>query len=223
MFSNDPPASRTHVVVADDHPVVVTGIRKMLESVPDLIVTAAVVSIAQLFKALEEVACDVLICDYSFEVGDEPDGLRLLERIRRLYPQVRIILLTAHDDLAIVQRAMQLGVAGFLSKSSEEFSDLPSLVGRVMGGEKYLDAVTSKVLLQHVMNHNLPAPSLSALQLSDREMEVARLFVKGMSVTEIAQYTHRSIKTISTQKKKAMIKLGAANDVELINVFNQLF
>jgi two-component system capsular synthesis response regulator RcsB len=209
--------------VADDHPVVVLGISKLLDEVKDLHLVAAVTAISELFESLAKMPCDMLICDYSFEDDEEPDGLVLLKRIRRLYPDIKIILLTAHDDLVIVQRAVQLGIDGFLSKSSGDFSVLPAVIARVLLGEKYLDSDTSKMLVQHMMSNNLPTPTLSTTQLTARELEVVRMFARGMSVTDIAQQTDRSVKTISTQKKKAMLKLGAENDVELVNAFNQLY
>lgn len=214
---------RTNIIVADDHPVVVMGISRMLDEIPNFHLVAAATTIAELFKVLGQLPCDILICDYSFEDDEEPDGLQLLERIRRLYPDVKIILLTAHDDLIIVQRAMHLGIAGFLSKVSSDFSTLPTVISRVLGGERYLDPDTSKMLVQHMVTNSLPAQTLTTVQLTAREMEVVRLFARGMSVTDIAQHTNRSVKTISTQKAKAMLKLGAENDVELVKAFNQLF
>ncbi|MBV4465850.1 response regulator transcription factor [Pseudomonas sp. SWRI79] len=214
---------RTNIIVADDHPVVVLGISKMLDEVKDFHLVATATAISGLFESLAQVSCDLLICDYSFEDDEEPDGLLLLERIRRLYPDIKIMLLTAHDDLVIVQRAIRIGIDGFLSKSSGDFSALPAVIARVLQGEKYLDPDTSKMLVQHMMSNNLPTSTLSTTQLTARELEVVRMFARGMSVTDIAQQTDRSVKTISTQKKKAMLKLGAENDVELVNAFNQLF
>ncbi|ROL72991.1 hypothetical protein BLX41_18270 [Pseudomonas protegens] len=223
MSFNQQLSSIKNIVVADDHPVVVLGIRKLLEEAPGLHVAGSATSVSELFSVLEQTDCHVLICDYSFDAPDQTDGLLLLERIRRLHPEICIIVLTAHDDLVIVQRAMQLGVMGFLSKASYELSSLVSVVYRVLEGERYLDPTTSKMLLQHVMTSNLSTPALSSMQLTARELEVVRLFTRGMSVTEIARHTHRSIKTVSTQKKRAMIKLGVINDVGLINASKEIF
>lgn len=214
---------RANVIVADDHPVVALGVCQMLEGVEHLHLVAATTTISELFEALAQVPCDVLICDYSFEDDDEPDGALLLKRIRRLYPDLKIIVLTGHDDVVIMQLTVEIGISGFLSKSSRDFSALPAVITRVLQGEKYLDPDTSKVLVQHMMMNNLTPQSLTTTQLTARELEVLRMFSRGMSVTDIAQHTNRSVKTISTQKKKAMLKLGAVNDVELVKAFNQLY
>lgn len=211
------------IVVADDHPVVVMGVSKMIGELDGIRVVATATTISQLFECLSKAHCDILVCDYSFENDKEPDGLLLLDKIRRLYPEVKIILLTAHDDLVIVQRAVKAGVSGFLSKSSNDMSLISSVIARVYSGEKYLDPLTSKAMLQHMMSGELSVPTLLTSNLTARELEVVRMFSRGMSVTDIAHYTDRSIKTISTQKKQAMLKLGACNDVELVNAFGKLF
>lgn len=217
-----PAVARRRVVVADDHLVVVMGITKVLESEPDVYSVATATSISGLMQVLQEAPCDVLVCDYSFDGDTEPDGLQLLERIRRLYPGVKIILLTAHDDVMIVQQALRLGVVGFLSKVSDEFASLSSVIDSILAGKIYLDPKTSEQMVRHMVANQTSDGSPSAAGLSPREMEVLRLFARGMTVTEIAQYTNRSLKTISTQKKSAMNKLGVRNDVELLNAFRQL-
>ncbi|MDD0986397.1 response regulator transcription factor [Pseudomonas shahriarae] len=211
------------IVVADDHPVVVMGVSKMIGELDGIRVVATATTISQLFECLSKAHCDILVCDYSFENDKEPDGLLLLDKIRRLYPEVKIILLTAHDDLVIVQRAVKAGVSGFLSKASNDMTLISSVIARVYSGEKYLDPLTSKAMLQHMMSGELSVPTLLTSNLTARELEVVRMFSRGMSVTDIAHYTDRSIKTISTQKKQAMLKLGACNDVELVNAFGKLF
>lgn len=223
MSSTELNPARTNIIIADDHPVVVLGISKMLDDVKSLHLVAAAMTISELFEALAQLPCDILICDYSFEGDSEPDGLLLLQRIRRLYPDIKIILLTAHDDLVIVQQSLILGVAGFLSKTSGGFSSLPAVIATVLRGQRYLDPDTSKMILEHMVSNDLSSPTLTTVKLTARELEVVRMFARGMSVTEIAQHTDRSIKTISSQKQKAMHKLGAGNDVELARAFNQLY
>ncbi|MFC5475704.1 response regulator [Paraherbaspirillum soli] len=208
--------------MADDHPVVILGVSNMFENESDIHLLSAAVTISELFETLRQVPCDILITDYSFEGDSEPDGMHMLERVRRMYPALKIVLLTAHDDIVVVRQAMRLGVLGFISKSSGEFSALPMVVRSVMRGERYLDPTTSKAMLEYMLENNPGAQLLSAVKLSVREVEVLRLFVSGMTVTEIALQTKRSLKTISTQKKKAMIKLGARNDIELINAFGRM-
>jgi two-component system capsular synthesis response regulator RcsB len=210
------------VVVADDHPVVIIGITDVLKREPNIQLLSAAPTIEELFETLRHTPCDVLITDYSFEGDSEPDGMYMLERVRRTYPMLKIVLLTAHDDIVVVRHALKLGVLGFISKSSDAFSDLSKVLHSVMAGERYLDPATSKALLEHMLENAPGTQALAEVSLSKRELEVVRLFVSGKTVTEIAELTARSLKTVSTQKSRAMIKLGAHNDVELINAFHRM-
>ncbi|VVE05254.1 response regulator transcription factor [Pandoraea anhela] len=206
------------VVVADDHPVVGEGVGAVLSRHSYIQLQAVCVTIESLMSTLNDVECDVLICDYAFERDSEPDGLHLLHRIRRKFPHLAIIVLTGHRDIAsLVRRVMNLGVAGFLRKSSDEISRLPGIIRNINAGGKYLDPQTAAELL----GPDGDTGTLSSL--SERELEVFRLVGQGVSVTEIAMRTNRSVKTVSTQKLKAMQKLGAKSDAELYRLYVEYF
>lgn len=210
---------RINVVIADDHFVVAEGVKAILNAEADINVVGVALSISDLISCMRAAPCDVLICDYSFESDEEPDGLSLFKRIKRQFPGVAIIVLTGHQDItSFVRRVMETGVTGFLRKSSEEIARLPSIIRSVKAGGKFMDAATSAEMLQ---SGGETVTSLEAL--SERELEVFRLFGRGMSVTEIAVHTNRSVKTISTQKLRAMHKLGIRSDADLFRVYVENF
>ncbi|MEX1843608.1 response regulator transcription factor [Enterobacter cloacae] len=212
--------SDIRVIIADDHTVVQFGVAKLLEAEPDIRVVGLAGTVGGLFKILKSTPCEVLICDYSFYKDPEPDGMALLEKIRRYYPGVNIILLSSYDSVVIVREMLQIGVMGFISKAIQD-TQLPVAIRKVMNGEQYIDPKTSQELIKYMLE--APTGNKSGVSiLSPRETEVVRLFIRGMTVTEIAQYTNRSLKTISTQKKKAMDKLGVKSDSELTEVYLDL-
>jgi two-component system, NarL family, captular synthesis response regulator RcsB len=207
-----------NVIVADDHPIVIAGVTKALEHHPDCKIIATVQSVNEMFSALKKDHCDVLVCDFSFDSDTEPDGLLMLEKIVRLFPDVRIVVLSQYNDLSRVKRIMMSGSVGFVSKASG-IPVLPFAIDEVLRGAKYVDPETAKLLIGHMfggMRDNATEP------LTVREMEIMRLYIRGMSVTEIARHTKRSMKTISAQKQSAMKKLGVRNDVELIGAFKHI-
>ncbi|CNK99825.1 transcriptional regulator RcsB [Yersinia mollaretii] len=209
------------VIIADDHPIVQLGVAKILEAESDIQVVGVAGTVEDLLKMLKITHCDVLVCDYAFRKDPEPDGMALLQKIRRYYPAINIILLTSYDSVVIVREVLQIGVRAFVSKSSQDLDHLADIVRRVIKGEQCVDHKTSQELISYM----LEAPSsgkTGMLMLSPREMEVVRLFSDGMTVTEIAQYTRRSLKTISTQKKSAMDKLGVKSDSELTGIYLNL-
>lgn len=221
--TNRPEGQPVRVMVADDHQIVLIGVTSLFAADSRLEVVAQVNSVAGLLDALEAHPCDVLICDYAFDGDPDQDGLGLLSRIRRKHPDVRIIVMTAHDDLSMVRRVLMLGVAGFFSKASNDFSLLPNAVLDVARGDNYFDPKTLQALVRHTFNNNSQSVPLLTAKLTPREIEVARLFATGMAVTQIAATMHRSLKTISTQKKSAMVKLGAKNDIEFVEAFKMNF
>ncbi|MPV70266.1 response regulator [Burkholderia sp. BE17] len=208
-----------NVVVADDHPVVSTGVASILSAEMDINVVAVTSTISGLLLLLQQHPCDVLICDYSFNGDQQPDGVALFKRLRRSYPDVSIVVLTAHHDISLlVSRVMSTGVAGFLRKSSQDFARLPAIVRRVHAGQTFVDPAVAVELLE--VGRTTQA---SIETLSERELEIFRMLGRGMSVTEIAMHTNRSIKTISHQKMKAMHKLGARSEADLYRIYTEHF
>lgn len=210
---------RINVIVADDHPVVSAGVASILSAQMDINVAGVTSTISGLLLLLQQQPCDVLICDYSFNADQQPDGVALFKRIKRSHRDVSIIVLTAHQDIAVlVSRVMSTGVAGFLRKSSQDFTRLPEIIRSVHAGQTFVDPAVAVELLE------AGRPTQASVEsLSERELEVFRMLGRGMSVTEIAMHMNRSIKTISHQKMKAMHKLGARSDADLYRIYTEYF
>ena len=223
MRVNDLSQSKCQVIIADDHPLVVFAVTKVLENVKGLQLAGSASSSSGLLQLLQKISCDVLLCDYSFDEEGDSDGLQLIKQVQELYPQIKIIVLTAHDDIVIALRILSLKVAGFISKASGEFSDLPFVISQVRMGRSYIDPVTLNALTLHQLNNGKGSDNLAVVALSEREQEVLRLFALGMTVSEIALHSQRSVKTVSAQKKNAMDKLGVSNVVELLDAIKGLF
>ncbi|PRG54446.1 DNA-binding response regulator [Burkholderia gladioli] len=214
--------SEIKVIVADDHPIVVAGILKLLEGTPDIEVVESVTDVDALEQALESRACDILISDYEFGDTRAHDGIQMIERLRHDFPHLKILMLTMHDDIILVRRLISMGVAGFLSKSTPALSKLPEILRAIERGEQYLDAAIAQALRLADMQLASASGRRRMVMLSKREYEVVRLFARGMQISEIARQTGRSVKTISTQKGSAMRKMEVDNDADLIIRFLDL-
>ncbi|PCE27087.1 hypothetical protein BWP39_09890 [Paraburkholderia acidicola] len=210
------------VVIADDHPVLVFGVRTLLENAPGIRVVATAVDIAGLLTILDNQPCDVLVCDFTFADEGAQDGMHLIAHLLRTYPRMKIVLLTAHEDLMLIRHVLTMGVAGFIGKSKAKLESLPVAVHKVYSGGIYL-APEIKTLLAEAGNAGGGGTSTDErATLTKREFDVVHKLLKGMSVSEIARETGRSIKTISSQKMSAMQKLGARNDAELAIMFDRI-
>lgn len=198
------------IILADDHPLILTGIRSLIaQHQPGCEIVAEAHQVSELFKTLQQHQCNLLITDFSMPGDSRSDGLVMLQNLKRSYPGLSIIVLTQIQNAGIFQALLQLGVSGILLKKAV-ISELSDAIRHVLSGQKYLGHSVKMLLAESGMVN----PSQSQ-QLTPRESEVVRLLASGMSVSQVAEYLNRSIKTISTQKKSAMQRLGLHSDSAL--------
>ncbi|MPV69154.1 response regulator transcription factor [Burkholderia sp. BE17] len=213
-------ARKINIVVADAYPMIVQGLRYIFSSVENMQIVAETNTLSGMASLLTSYQCDVLICDYSFGDDPEPDGMRMLESIRRNHPNVKIVLLAELRDGLSIRRALKNGVSAFVVKSSDDSLFLPKIVEKVMRGKRYVDPdIAGEVLCD--FNRDGGRHTRADL-LSPRELDVVRLFERGMAVGEIAEKLRRSRKTISTQKANAMRKFGVKTDIDLVDAVRDM-
>ncbi|WP_460371191.1 response regulator [Pseudomonas sp. Tul1A2] len=201
-----------NVVIADDHPIVLLGVRELVERDRRFNVVGEAVCPDGLIELLKSQAVDLLITDFNMP-GDSRygDGLKLVEYVTRHFPEVRVLVLTMISNPLILTRLQELGVLAVIQKS-QLHAEIEVALKAIAKGNR--------------VRHKEPAPT-SVLndgadlderfsRLSPKEHEILRLFVQGQGVNEIARGLNRSAKTISTQKISAMRKLEVNSDQELL-------
>lgn len=196
------------IIIADDHPVVLMGLRVTLQGYSARFeITGEASNGTALMDRLASVPCDLLITDFCMsEDPDSIDGIAMLQSIHDSYPKLPTIVLTMLNNPGLVQGMLAAGVRGVVDKMSLT-KELTQAITAVTAGRIYLSERTKKQLLEY---------SAEGKQtLSTREAEVVRMFAQGLTVTEIANRTNRSVRTISQQKRDAMRKLGLAGDKQL--------
>lgn len=196
------------IIIADDHPVVLMGLRVALQAYSarfDIVGEAS--NGKGLVDMLASVPCDLLITDFSMsDDAESNDGLVMLTSIHQGHPNLPTIVLTMLNNPALVQGMLAVGVRAVVDKMSFT-KELMLAINAVTAGRIYLSEHTKKQLIEY---------SASGLRsLSAREADVVRMFAQGLTVTEIAHRTGRSVRTISQQKRDAMRKLGLAGDKQL--------
>lgn len=200
------------IVLADDHPIFRLGLRAVLEQDPLIQVVAEADGPQSLLACLESTPCDVLISDFMMPVEQQNDGLRLIETIRRGWPDLPILVVTMLNNAALFRSMLKLGVLGLLGKGSLA-GELPNAIEHLREGELYIAQSVAQTL--QVADTSDGTPGVNGAELSPKELEVARLLASGLSVSEIATRLHRSKQTVSAQKVSAMRKLGVSNDAAL--------
>lgn len=201
---------RLQIILADDHPILRSGVRALLERSGDFQVVAEVGSPDELLTALSEMKCDLLLTDFSMPGGQAADGLQLLDQIMRRWPKLPVIVLTMVSNLGVLRSILNSGAKGLVEKAAA-LSELPVAVQSVMKGRNYC----STDLAKRLQNDTNEQQTTGLASLSPRESEVLRLFSSGKTVAEIAEHLNRSNKTISRQKMDAMAKLGLKTDLDV--------
>lgn len=198
------------IILADDHPLILTGIRSLIDRItPHCEVIAEAYQVSDLLNLLQQHHCDLLITDFSMPGDTRSDGMVMIQQLRRDYPNLPIIVLTQIQNSAILQSLIQAGVKGLILKKSV-INELADAIRQILLGHRYIGPTVQMLLATAGISgqgNNNP--------LTPKESEVVRLLASGMSVTQVADYLHRSVKTISTQKKSAMVRLGLQSDSEL--------
>lgn len=200
------------VVIADDHPVVVLGLREVIVRDERLNLVGEALSSSQLVEQLTLHQPDLVITDFNMP-GDETygDGLQLIEFITEHFPQVKILVLTMVSNHLIISRLLEMGVAGVIAKSHIH-EEIGKALNALANDRRY--NAPSVLATSVVTNPKVIDERFSTL--SPREVEVLRLVVAGTSVGDIARQLDRSVKTVSTQKVSAMRKLEVLTDHALI-------
>lgn len=197
------------IILADDHPVVRSGVRMLLEHNSSAAVVAEAGTPEELFAALERMAVDLVLTDFSMPGGRAADGLSMLGRLLRRWPQTPVIVLTMAGNVGVLQTILDTGVHGLLNKS-DALTELTLAVNAVSHRRTYVGSGIRRLLAADASLGESPRGALSP-----RETEVLRLFSSGLTVSEIARRLERSVKTVSRQKMDAMAKLGLRSDLEI--------
>jgi DNA-binding NarL/FixJ family response regulator len=203
------------VVVAEDYHIIRQGVCKLLEDLGEIQVIGEADNGVDAIRLTRELQPDVLVLDISMP---QMDGIQVLKELQGYIPRPKVVILSIHADLALVQQTLELGALGYVLKQavSEELLDAVRAANR---GSGYLSSGVSHILV----NHSFTRQSQNPLdRLSPREREVVALIVAGRSTKEIADDLHTSVKTVEKQRRDAMRKLEVENVASLVRVCLEL-
>lgn len=197
------------VLIVDDHAILRDGIRSLLERQEDICVVGEAANGREALALTRDLRPDVVLMDVAMP---EMNGLEATRQIKDLYPQVRVLILTQHDDREYIEPALQAGAAGYVLKRSGG-REVVAAIYQVYKSGAYLEpSVTRQVLNGYTRGE----PEKTAPPLTEREAEVLRLMVQGRSTKEIAGLLKISPKTVSVHRSNLMSKLGVRSNLELL-------
>jgi two-component system capsular synthesis response regulator RcsB len=202
---------RIRLAVADDHPLVVLAIERLIANVQNIEIVCRAQDSTGLINALEKQDCDVVIMDFYMPGGKHGDGIDLIKYIVANHPKAAIVVLSMTTDADLIARALDAGANAVVSKQ-DRLELIYVAIITVLANEDYLGPSVRALLADATSAHRV---DLIRQKLTRRELDVIARYARGGNVTEIARELGRSVKTISAQKCAAMRKLELATDAEL--------
>jgi DNA-binding NarL/FixJ family response regulator len=206
---NAPTALR--VLVADDHPVVLAGIRALLNRNPGVEIIGEAHDGRTALQMAIELQPSILVLDFSMP---DLNGVEVTKRLLAERPHSKVIVLTVHEDRSYLRKLIEVGAVGYVLKRSAA-DDLLRAIQAVAAGGVYLDPSIAGHAIDRTPNR-LKEPTNGRAELSEREVEVLRLTAVGHSNKAIANILRISVKSVETYKARAMDKLGFRSRVELV-------
>jgi DNA-binding NarL/FixJ family response regulator len=197
------------ILIADDHILIRTGFRKLIERENDMVLKGEASSASELFNLLPKVKADLVILDISLP---DKNGLEVLKEIRNINTQIKILVLSMHPEERYALRAIKNGASGYVSKSSATV-DLIDAIRKIMDGSIYMSKGLTKELINDLTIDSSKVPHKG---LSDREFQVLVLLGKGKSVNAIAELLSLSIHTVNTYRRRILDKMNLKSNAELI-------
>jgi DNA-binding NarL/FixJ family response regulator len=198
--------SPVRVALADDHPLLRSGLRQALAAEPDVVVIGEAATSEEALALGLSPECDVLVLDLAMPGAG---GLSVIRVLHERRPALRVIVLSAQRDAAIARAALRAGAGGYLTKDASGAQILEA-IRRTHAGHT---AISDDIAEQLIRDGGDPPPHE---RLSEREREVLRLLARGRTVSDIAHELSLSIKTVSTYRTRMLQKLGVETTGELI-------
>jgi DNA-binding NarL/FixJ family response regulator len=199
------------VLIVDDHPIVRQGLTQLIAQASDLEVCGEAADAATAVLAIDELHPDVAVVDLMLK---ESSGIELIKDIKSRCPDVRVLVISMHDEAVYAERALRAGAHGYIMKEEATHKVLTA-IRRVLAGDVYVsDEMVGRILRRMVGGNQ----SDGIDRLSDRELEVFQWIGRGLSVGEIADRLKVSPKTIESYRSHIKEKLSLATANEVLRV-----
>ncbi|HET6227223.1 MAG TPA: response regulator transcription factor [Bacteroidia bacterium] len=204
-----------NVFLVEDHEIVRTGVKALLNTQPQIKIVGEASNGQEALEKLKKINADVLLLDMNMPVMS---GLESAKRIKREYPQIKILVLSMHDHENYLIDMLEAGADGYILKDSS-IEDLIYAIQKIFRGGVYIGAEFTLNMLAKYRMRSAKEDSTVVydFKISDREMDVLKLVVKGMTNNEIALKLFTSVRTIETRRKKLLEKTKTKNTAMLIH------
>lgn len=200
------------ILIADDHGLMRAGLRAMLEDEPNMQVVGEASNSEEALRLAGQLLPDILLLDIGMPGGD---GIETTRRLKKMAPQVQVLILTVHEEESLLREAIQAGASGYVIKRAVE-EDLIAAITAVSRGDMYIHPGVTRLLVKDLSPGG--GQEIKAVEpLTARELEVMDYIVRGYTNRQIAEALSISIRTVEGHRASIFGKLGVKNRVELID------
>jgi len=199
---------RIRVLIADDHPIVREGFKKIVTADPAMIVAGEADNGQAVLSLLQRQKFDICLLDISMPGRN---GLEVLREIRLHWPRLPVLIVSMYPEEQFAVRAFKAGAAGYLSKTSAP-TELLTAIRKIASGGRYISASLAETLTYY-LSQDLDKPRHETL--SDREYQIMLMIASGMNTSDIARELALSVKTISGHRNRILEKMNLKNSVEI--------
>lgn len=211
--SKDFPEDKIRVAIADDHILFRAGVKTALSMQKDIQIVAEADNGLQLLNLLKHITPDVILLDIQMPIMD---GISTLPEIKRLYPEIKVVMLTMHNDHSMISRLLELGANGYLTKNSDS-EVIYEAVKTVFEQEYYINHLTNKALIDVLRGKKKTSiPTPGEARLSEKEITILKMMCEEKSTKEIADLVDLSPRTVEAIRDKLKTKTGAKSVAGLV-------
>lgn len=207
---------KIRIVIVDDHTVLRSGLRMLINSQPDMEVAGEATDGAEAVKKVRQIQPDVVLLDLTMP---GQGGLPVLAGLRKACSDARVLVLTMHDDPAYVRSALAAGAAGYVVKTAAD-TELLTAIRAVVEGRTFVDLSINQHEVQDILSRKRARDAAGEegviRLLSEREREVLDLVAQGHTNQEVADRLGLSVKSVETYRARLMDKLGLQSRADLV-------
>jgi DNA-binding NarL/FixJ family response regulator len=207
------------VLIVDDHPIVREHLGALIKKRRDLLLVGEASDGRSALESIRSLRPDLAIVDLSLRDGH---GIELIKDARQQFPDLRIVVLSMHEESLFAERALRDGASGYILKQ-EATSRILTAIRCVLDGQVYLSDEMSGRVLKRMAASGHPGVLAQMERLSDRELQVFQLIGQGCGTSQIAQSLRVNLKTVETYRARIKQKLGLDNAVQLVQHAVQWF
>jgi DNA-binding NarL/FixJ family response regulator len=200
------------VAIADDHALFRTGVKTSLSSRKDIQMVAEAENGMQLLNLLKHIKPDVVLLDIQMPIMD---GLTTLPEIKKLYPEVKVVMLSMHNDHSMITRMMEIGANSYLTKDSDSETIYQAIV-TCYQQEFFFNELTNKALLNGLRQKRPAEMTAPDVHLTDKEVTILKLMCEEKSTKEIADIVDLSPRTVEAIRDKLKTKTGVKSMAGLV-------